>query len=71
MDANSYSETIVAEPVAEVKAEPANEVSIDEPAKSARSTARDIAKTMKPAWFDSLMYKINQSKEKINALMVE
>ena len=67
---NSYSETIVAEPVVEVKVEPVNEVSTEN-AKKTRSTARDLANTMKPAWFDSLMNKINQSKEKINALMVE
>lgn len=68
---NSYSETIVAEPVVEVKPEPEAKVSTGEKAKSTRSTARDIANTIKPAWFDSLMCKINQSKEKINALMVE
>ncbi|MBO7571077.1 MAG: cell division FtsA domain-containing protein [Bacteroidales bacterium] len=71
LDTNAYSETIVAEPVAEVKPEPAKEETTEETKKSTRSTARDIAKNLKPAWIDSLMCKINQSKEKINALMVE
>ena len=71
LDANSYTETIVAEPVVEVKPEPETEVLTEKGNESKRSTVSDIANTIKPAWFDSLMCKINQSKEKINALMVE
>ncbi len=71
LEANAYTETIVAEPVVEVKPEPETEVLTEKGKESKRSTVSDIANTIKPAWFDSLMCKINQSKEKINALMVE
>jgi hypothetical protein len=70
---NSYSETLVAEPVAEEKTEAkaVNVVSANETTTAEPSDNHDIVKNLKPAWVDSIMSKLYQSRDKINSLMLE
>ena len=69
LEGNSYSETLVPIPASEPKEEVARESSAVVADDEHDSHGR--AGGMRSAWLDSLVEKINQSREKINALITE
>ena len=71
LEQNSYSETLVSNPIADDKQMSDSQIQAEPVHRENKDKENDDEKIKRPAWLESLMFKINQSKDKINALILE